>query len=114
MRSPNERYHRRFLDVLRSETLAAAESAIRGIDELCRKYRQQHDRAGIRAARDAVLKARQHALEIVAQESDPHRRAVFAEMAGWFTIWLQTPEVFETWLELRKASAEFREKFTAC
>ncbi|MFN7949125.1 MAG: hypothetical protein U0Z53_27475 [Blastocatellia bacterium] len=113
MRSPTERYHRRFVDVLRCTTLATAESAIRGIDELCRRYEKQQDRAGLRAAREAVLSAKRHALELAGQEeTDPQQRAVYAEMAQWFTIWLQTPDVFETWLELRKNSAEFRKTFT--
>ena len=33
------------------------------------------------------------------------------EVAQWLTIWLQTPEIFGEWLELRRSSAEFRERF---
>jgi hypothetical protein len=33
------------------------------------------------------------------------------EIAEWFRIWLETPDAFFDWLEVRKASAEFSEKF---
>ena len=33
------------------------------------------------------------------------------EVAQWLTIWLQTPEIFGEWLELRRSTAEFRERF---
>ncbi len=33
------------------------------------------------------------------------------EIAEWFTVWLQTPEIFDDWLELRRRSANFREQF---
>ncbi len=33
------------------------------------------------------------------------------ELAQWLTIWLQNPQIFAEWLELRRATAEFRERF---
>ncbi len=30
------------------------------------------------------------------------------ELAQWLTIWLQNPQIFSEWLELRRATAEFR------
>jgi hypothetical protein len=33
------------------------------------------------------------------------------ELAQWLTIWLQNPQIFGEWLELRRATAEFRERF---
>ena len=33
------------------------------------------------------------------------------ELAQWLTIWLQNPQIFAEWLELRRASAEFRRRF---
>lgn len=112
MRSPNERYHRRFVEVLRCESLTATEAAIRGIDDLCRSYRKQNDRTGLRLAREAVLSAKRRAQELAEHElTDASQRVVYSEMAQWFTLWLQTPDVFETWLELRKASAEFKRLF---
>jgi len=33
------------------------------------------------------------------------------ELAQWLTIWLQNPQIFGEWLELRRGTAEFRERF---
>jgi len=34
-----------------------------------------------------------------------------AEIAQWFAVWLQTPDIFAEWVGLRKASAEFKKLF---
>jgi len=33
------------------------------------------------------------------------------ELAQWLTVWLQNPQIFEEWLSLRRATAEFQERF---
>ena len=33
------------------------------------------------------------------------------ELAQWLTIWLQNPQIFAEWLELRRATVEFRTQF---
>jgi hypothetical protein len=30
------------------------------------------------------------------------------EIAAWFSIWLETPDIFDEWLSLRKSTEEFR------
>jgi hypothetical protein len=40
-----------------------------------------------------------------------HRRAVAREAAQWLTVWLQNPQIFSEWLELRRSTDEFRELF---
>ena len=37
--------------------------------------------------------------------------ALAQELAQWLTVWLQNPQIFEDWLALRRATAEFRERF---
>jgi hypothetical protein len=39
------------------------------------------------------------------------KRAEKVEIANWFRIWLETPDVFFDWLDVRKQSAEFRAQF---
>ncbi len=36
---------------------------------------------------------------------------MYAEIAEWLTLWMQSPEMFETWIDLRLSSADFRAKF---
>jgi hypothetical protein len=33
------------------------------------------------------------------------------ELAQWLTIWLQNPQIFNDWLALRRATAEFQAQF---
>jgi hypothetical protein len=37
--------------------------------------------------------------------------ALAQELAQWLTVWLQNPQIFEDWLALRRATADFRERF---
>jgi hypothetical protein len=34
-----------------------------------------------------------------------------AEAVEWITLWLQSPELFETWVKMRKASKDFKTTF---
>jgi hypothetical protein len=42
---------------------------------------------------------------------DASKRAQKEEIAHWFAIWLETPDAFFDWLEVRKQSPEFKSKF---
>jgi hypothetical protein len=42
---------------------------------------------------------------------DPKKRAEKEEVAHWFAIWLETPDAFFDWVEVRKQSAEFIKRF---
>ena len=41
----------------------------------------------------------------------PQKRAEKEEIRQWFRVWLETPEAFFDWLELRKRAPEFVERF---
>jgi len=98
MTSRDEEYEQLFDDVVRIDSLENAESTIHRIDTLFRKFRDQNDQRGMRFARRVALSAK-HAALASASNSDEG-----AEIAEWFTIWLQTPDIFHDWLEVRKAS----------
>jgi hypothetical protein len=53
------------------------------------------------------------AAELIASDSHSDRvhRVEQTEIIEWFKIWIQTPNLFANWIELRKRSAEFRRKF---
>lgn len=40
-----------------------------------------------------------------------NRRAIAREAAQWLTVWLQNPQIFAGWLDLRRSTAEFQELF---
>ncbi len=58
----------------------------------------------VAARKDLLLKARSKIIE-------PDVRAELQEAAEWLTVWLQSPELFSDWLDLRRRSPEFQKKF---
>ncbi len=114
MSTPAEKYQRIFEGVLRFDTLDSAEASLRQIDQLYRKFRRLGDRRGLRYAREVALKGKRRAAQLAHRSNiDPHKRAEKAEIAHWFTIWLETPDLFAEWLELRKAAPDFKRQFAA-
>jgi hypothetical protein len=112
MMTTTEKYENAFARFLENDDLAKTEKSIRGIDELYRKFNQAGDKAGVRFAFEAARTARQNAIELsrLSQLSAAQRREQ-AEIAEWFAVWLQTPDLFAEWVDLRKASAEFKKIF---
>ncbi len=93
------------LKLLKFQTLYDAEQAIWTLES--------HRQAGrIDEARQAARRAREGA-ELVARNPRvrPLVRQEHEEIAQWFQIWLQTPDVFPSWLEVRMASQAFAERF---
>ena len=41
-------------------------------------------------------------------QGDPEKREEKEEIAHWFAIWLETPDTFFDWLEVRKESPGFK------
>jgi len=109
MMTTTEKYENAFAHFLESRDLAEAENSIREIDALYRKFKKAGDSVGMRLAFEAARTARQSATELsqLSQLSAAQRQEQ-AEIAQWFTVWLQTPDLFTEWVDLRKASAEFK------
>jgi hypothetical protein len=40
------------------------------------------------------------------------KREVQIEISAWLRVWLETPKLFDQWLELRRSSVAFSEKFS--
>jgi hypothetical protein len=112
MAAPVERYQRLFDRLLSLDTLAEAESSISRLDRLCRKFERASDRTGLRLARKLAIDARDGAERRASDERrSESSRAAHSEIAAWLTVWLQTPDAFPDWLELRKSSASFKRTF---
>jgi hypothetical protein len=112
MMTTTEKYENAFARFLENDDLTEAEKSIRGIDELYRKFNQAGDRAGVRFAFEAARSAKQNATELSQlPDLSAAQRREQAEIAQWFNVWLQTPDLFTEWVRLRKASAEFKKLF---
>jgi hypothetical protein len=97
---------------LRFHDLASAETSLRKLDGIYRQYREASDRTGMNFVRSLVLKGKLRAGSLAANRRvSPEKRVEKEEIVMWFRIWLETPDLFSDWLDLRKTSEEFRARF---
>jgi hypothetical protein len=105
-------YEAAFRNVLKFSTFEEAAASIRRLDNLRKQFRRKGDREGLRRVQETVLKGKQRAQMIARNQSvNERKRAEKAEMAEWFTVWLNQPDIFEDWLALRLTSKDFRARF---
>jgi len=106
------RYEEEFSDLLHFSTLDEAEMCLVRLDELLRKFLAESEKAAAERARE-VAKLGKRRAEMIARNHkvDSQKRAEKEEIAHWFTIWLETPDAFFDWLEVRKQSPEFVKQF---
>jgi hypothetical protein len=102
-------YARQLEGILAFATFSDAENTIRHLEKLRQEYLETGDKKGVEYCRRLALQGRRRA-ELIGQNRKVqlHKRLHKLEIAGWFRIWLETPELFEAWLALRKGTAEFR------
>jgi hypothetical protein len=106
------KYEEEFADLLHFSTLEEAEMCMIRLDELLRKFAAGSERAAVERVREVGRLGRRRA-EMIAHNHkvDAAKRAEKAEIAKWFAIWLETPDAFFDWLEVRKRSPEFKKNF---
>jgi len=105
-------YEPMFRNVLKFSTFDEAAGSIKRLDNLRKQFQRKGDREGLRRVQETVLKGKQRA-EMIARNPavNERKRAEKAEMAEWFTVWLNQPELFSDWLGLRRGSKDFRVRF---
>ena len=100
-----------FPDQLDFSNLAAAFDSVVKIEET-RLEVQTGDRNALQKLRGIVVINRDELLlRARSKILDEVEREQAKEVAHWLTVWLQAPELFSDWLDLRRRSPEFREKF---
>jgi len=107
-----EEYEEEFEDLLHFKTLEDAEVSLTRLDELMRKFRAHAEKAAVERVLDVARLGKRRA-EMIARNRkvDAHKRAEKEEIASWFRIWLETPDAFFDWLDVRKKSPEFQKQF---
>ena len=107
-----EQYEEEFEDLLHFKTLEDAEVSVMRLDELMRKFRAHGEHAAVERVLNVARLGKRRA-EMIARNRkvEPQKRIEKEEIANWFRIWLETPDAFFDWLDLRKQSPEFRAKF---
>jgi len=94
--------------------LDQAETLIKKLEGLREEADRAGDKTAVRSAQKIASEAREIAISMSRDLAlDQTTRNEQAEIAEWLTVWIQTPRLFEEWLELRRRSADFKRKFPA-
>lgn len=107
-----ERFEEEFEDILHFKTLQDAEVSLTRLDELLRRFRTHGEPAAVERVLEIARLGKRRA-EMIShnRKVEAKKREEKKEIGEWFRIWLETPDAFFDWLEVRKSSADFREKF---
>lgn len=107
-----ERFEEEFEDILHFKTLQDAEVSLTRLDELLRRFRAHGEPAAVERVLEIARLGKRRA-EMISRNRkvEAHKREEKLEIGEWFRIWLEAPESFFDWLEVRKASPEFLQKF---
>lgn len=108
------RYEEEFQDLLHFSTLDEAEMCLVRLDELLRKFIVENEKSAAERVREVARLGRRRA-EMISRNHkvDALKRLEKEEIAHWFGIWLETPDAFFDWLEVRKQSPDFQKKFAS-
>lgn len=105
-------YDAMFRNILKFSDFKQALISIRQLENLRLKFLRENDKQGLRLVRETAVKGKNRAAMISKNEKvDAKKRAEKGEIAEWFTLWLQSPEIFDNWIELRQNSKDFKENF---
>jgi len=105
-------FEEEFEDLLHFKTLGDAEVSLMRLDELWRRFQAHGEKAAAGRVLDVARLGKRRA-EMIARNHkvEAHKRQEKEEIANWFRIWLETPDAFFDWLDVRKQSPEFRTRF---
>jgi len=105
-------YEEEFVDLLHFSTLDEAEMCLVRLDELLRRFLREGERAAAERVREVARLGRRRA-EMISRNHkvEAVKRSEKDEVARWFALWLETPDAFFDWLEVRKQSPDFQKKF---
>ena len=107
-----DQFEEEFDDLLHFKTRSDAEVSLMRLDELLRRFRAHEEKAAAERVLEVARLGKRRA-EMIARNHkvEQHKREEKEEIANWFRIWLENPDAFFDWLDVRKQSAEFRAKF---
>jgi len=105
-------YDAMFRNILKFSDFKQTVISLRQLENLRQKFLRENDKEGLRLVRETAIKGKNRA-QMVSQNKrvDLQKRAEKAEIVEWFTLWLQSPEIFETWIQIRQNSKDFKDKF---
>jgi hypothetical protein len=107
-----DQFEEEFEDLLHFKTLSDAEVSLMRLDELWRRFQAHGEKAAAGRVLDVARLGKRRA-EMIARNHkvEPRKRQEKEEISTWFRIWLETPDAFFDWLDVRKQSPEFHARF---
>ena len=99
----DDAYEADLAHILKFNDLRSTKKSILAINVLLKKYRAANDKLGESKILQEARRGK-HWATVMSKNKKVNdlKRAEKAEIAEWFGLWLRTPELFETWIELRK------------
>ena len=105
-------YSAAFANLIDTSELDQALHSIRRMENLRRKFETESDREGLRLLRKKAVDEKDRSRDLAqSSKNSAIRRLTAGEIAEWLALWLQSPDVFETWVKLRRGSPDFISKF---
>ena len=105
-------YDAMFRNILKFSDFKQTIVSIRNLENLRQKFLRENDKEGLRLVRETALKGKNRAQMIGKNPKvDETKRAEKTEIAEWFTLWMQSPEIFDNWIVLRQNSKDFKSRF---
>jgi hypothetical protein len=107
-----DQYEEEFEDILHFKTLQDAEMSLMRLDELMRRFKAHGEQAAAERVLSVARLGKRRA-EMIARNHkvQAQKRAEKEEMVNWFRIWLETPDAFFDWLDVRKQAPDFQSRF---
>jgi hypothetical protein len=107
-----DQFEEEFEDLLHFKTPSDAEVSLMRLDELLRRFKSHGEKAAAERVMEIARLGKRRA-EMISRNHkvEAQKRLEKEEIANWFRIWLENPDAFFEWLEVRKQTPDFREKF---
>ena len=100
------------LGTLAFSDLSSAFASVVKLEERRLQLQRDSDAEGLKNLHEVVAAIRKDLLlKARSKIIDERQRAQLKEVSHWLTVWLQSPELFSDWLDLRRRSPEFRKRF---
>ena len=101
-----------FRERLDFSNLSAAFESVVKLEEKRLQLQVDNDATGLKELRDVVLAVRKDSLRQARSKIlDVSAREQLKEISEWLAVWLQSPELFSDWLDLRRRSLDYKKRF---
>ena len=101
-----------FRERLDFSNLSAAFESVVKLEERRLQLQVDNDATGLKELRDVVLAVRKDSLRQARSKIlDVSAREQLKEISEWLAVWLQSPELFSDWLDLRRRSPDYKKRF---